>query len=142
MTGIVHEHNLLTGYRFVVVEYLAVSLGLGALGAYYVSVADWLDAAVWLGIVVNCLVIAGLSVAALRRGAHDFGSLPMRRRGFRQWVGREHPHLAWRTLALVTVTFVPFVLAVLVAAEAGRSGSHDRHPARRDVTLTGSRHGT
>lgn len=121
MMAIVREHNLLTGYRFVVVEYLLVSLVFGALGAYYLLVARWIDAAVWLGIVANCLVTAALAVAALRNGATDYGSLPMRRREFRAEIGRERPHLARRTTALVFVTFVPFMLVLLVVADPHRA---------------------
>jgi hypothetical protein len=126
MTAIVREHNLLTGYRFVILEYLLVSLFLGALGTYYLLASRWIDAAIWLGIVANCLVISALAVAALRNGAADYGSLPMRRRGFRAEIGREHPHLGRRTTALVTVAFVPFLLVSLVVAERHRA---ERRPA-------------
>jgi hypothetical protein len=121
MTAIVREHNLLTGYRFVIVEYLLVSLALGALGAYYLLAARWIDAAIWLGMVANCLLIAAVAAAALRSGAADYGTLPMRRRALRAEIGREHPHLGRRTTALVTVTFVPFLLVLLVVADPHRA---------------------
>jgi hypothetical protein len=116
--GIVREHNLLTGYRFVVVEYAAVSLVLGALAGYYVIVGRWLDAAVWLGIVVNCLAIGALAFRSLRAGATDHGWLPLRDAAFRRKIGADHPHLSRRATALILVTFVPFLLVVLLAAEA------------------------
>ena len=100
MMQITREHNVLTGYRFVTFEYLAVSLVLAVLGAYYVAAARWLDAAVWFGIVANCLVIAGFAAAALRAGAADYGSLPHapasvpptdRSRASPSWSAHRHP---------------------------------------------------
>jgi hypothetical protein len=130
MTGIIREHNLLTGYRFVVVEYLAVSLGLGLLAAAELAMARWIDAAIWLGIVANCLVIAALALDALRCGQPDFGTLPMRRSAFRRTVSRDHPHLMAHTLALVAITFVPWALVVIVGAAARpRRGRRRRGPA-------------
>ncbi len=116
MMQIIREHNVLTGYRFVTFEYLAVSLVLAVLGAYYVAAARWLDAAVWFGIVANCLVIAGFAAAALRAGAADYGSLPMLRRAFRRQIALEHPHLGRHTVILVTITFIPLLLVLLVTA--------------------------
>ena len=118
MIGIVREHNLLTGYRFVVVEYAAVSLLLSVLAGYYLVVGRWLDAAVWLGIIVNCLAIGALAAHSLRTGATDHGWLPLRHRAFRRRIGADHPHLARRATTLILVTFVPFLLVVLIGAEA------------------------
>ena len=123
MIGIIREHNLLTGYRFVLVEYLTVSLLFGALGAYYLAVARWVDAAVWLGIVANCLLIAGIAAHSLWTGEKDFGTLPTRRREFRRAVAAGHPHLARRTVLLVTVTFIPWALVAVVAAGYGRTAA-------------------
>lgn len=123
MIGIIREHNLLTGYRFVLVEYLVVSLLFGTLGAYYLAVGRWLDAGIWIGIVANCLLIAGMAARSLWAGEQDFGTLPTRRRDFRHAIARDHPRLAWRTVALVTVTFIPWAL---VAVEHGV-----RRPNRR-----------
>jgi len=63
MTEIIREHNYLTGYRFVIAEYGVVGAGLGLLVACYLAVGRFPDAFVWLGIVVNCALIA------LRRAA-------------------------------------------------------------------------
>jgi hypothetical protein len=128
MIGIVREHNLLTGYRFVIVEYAVVAVVLGLLGLYYLAVDRLLDAFVWLGIVVNCGVIAVLAIRDLRAGATDLGFLPMRNRTFRETVGREHPGLGRRTLMLILVTFLPYLLAVAVLVEGLRE---PRRAARR-----------
>ena len=122
MIRVIEEHNLLTGYRFVIVEYVLVGLLLGLLVAWYAVVGRWLDAAVWLGMTVNCAVIAVLAGAQLRGGVADFGTLPFRSRAFRQEVLPAHPALLRRTTALILATFTPFALALLVLAETLRDG--------------------
>jgi len=117
MIGIIREHNILTGYRFVIAEYAIVAGLFGALVAYYLAVGRFLDALTWLGIVVNCILIAALAVCAVRNGGVDFGTLPLRHREFRDRVGREHPHLLGRTLVLITITCVPFLLALVALVE-------------------------
>ena len=122
MTGIIREHNVLTGYRFVIVEYAGVGLLLGLLGTYYLAVGRLLESALWLGIVVNCAVIALLALRDRRTGAPDLGLLPLRNRVVRARVGREHPGLARRTLLLILVTFMPYLLSALVVVEGLRGG--------------------
>jgi sulfite exporter TauE/SafE len=121
MTDIVREHNLLTGHRFVIVEYAVVGLLLGLLGLYYVAVGRLLDSFVWLGMTLNCTVVAVLAISDLRAGAEDLGILPLRRREFRQAVAREHPNLGRRTSLLIVLTFLPCVLAAAVLAEGAIS---------------------
>lgn len=120
MIGIVEEHNLLSGHRFVILEYAAVALLLGLIGAWYVAAHRALDAAIWLGMSANCAVIALLAGASLRDGIRDFGTLPLRDSEFRRSVAREHPHLWRRTMILIAITFVPLLLAGLVLVETVR----------------------
>jgi sulfite exporter TauE/SafE len=72
MIGLIEEHNVLTGYRFVIVEYVLTGLVLGLFGAWELAVGRPVDGLTWLGITANCLVIAllvGLALAeSLRRG--------------------------------------------------------------------------
>ncbi len=68
MIGIVREHNLLAGNRFVIVEYTVVAIVLGLIGLEYLAVGRLIDAFVRLGIVVTCGVIAVLAVAILVEG--------------------------------------------------------------------------
>lgn len=117
MIAIIEEHNLLTGYRFVIVEYLLVGLLLGVLGASYAVVGRLSDAAIWLGITVNCGVVVLIADAQLRTGCHDFGSLPFRSATFRNAIRSEHPGLWRRTTALVVLSMVPLAVAVLVLIE-------------------------
>jgi hypothetical protein len=114
---IIREHNMLNGYRFALVEYGALVVGLSALVAYYFAAARWLDAAVWLGIVANSLTIAVSAAAAIRSGAVDHGTLPMRRRAFRDAVARHHPGVGRRTSLLIVIQCIPFLLAASVTAE-------------------------
>ena len=93
MIEVVREHNRLTGYRFVIVEYALVGLVLGLLSAYYLAVGRLLDGLVWLGIVINCGVIPVLAIGDLRAGAADVGLLPLRNKAVRDSVAREHPRL-------------------------------------------------
>lgn len=121
MIALIEEHNLLTGYRFVILEYLLVGLLFGLLGTWYAAAGRALDAATWLGITVNCAVIALLAGGQLRSGARDFGSLPFRRAAFRRSVLPEHPHLWRRTTVLVVLSMTPLAVAGLVLAETLRS---------------------
>ena len=127
MIGIIREHNLLTGYRFVVVEYGLVSLALGALAIAYALMGRWLDAAIWLGVAANGLVVLALALAAVGRHAHDFGAFPMRRASFRRSVHRHRPRLGRRTTVLILASFVPFLVVILavgdVAADRRRLGA-------------------
>lgn len=129
MTEIIREHNYLTGYRFVIAEYGVVGAGLGLLVAYYLAVGRFLDALVWLGIVVNCAVIALLAIIDLRDGATDLGFLPLRCKSFRDAVAREHPRLGRRTLGLITVGLVPYLLVCAVALERlrGQAPARESH---------------
>jgi len=117
MVDIIREHNRLNGYRFALIEYGALALGLSALVVYYLAAARWLDAAAWTGVVVNSLIIAGSAAASIRSGAVDDGTLPMRRRAFREAVGREHPGMGRRTSLLMVTQCVPFLLAATATAE-------------------------
>ena len=67
MISIIEEHNLLTGYRFVIVEYLLVGLLVGLLAQRYAVVGRPLDAVIWLGISVNSAVIVLLADATAER---------------------------------------------------------------------------
>ncbi len=117
MIAIVREHNRLNGYRFSLVEYGAIALGMSVLVAYYMASARWFDAAGWLGIVANFAVIAGHALAAIRSGAVDDGTLPLRRRTFREEVARHSPGIGRRTSLLIATQCVPFLLATSVVAE-------------------------
>jgi hypothetical protein len=121
VTGIIEEHNLLSGYRLVVVEYLVVGLALGLLGAWYASVGRAVDAITWLGITANCLVIKLLADAQLRSGRPDLGVLALRHRAVRDAVLPEHPHLWRRTILLILVASVPFAIVLAVFVESLRN---------------------
>jgi sulfite exporter TauE/SafE len=133
MIAIIEEHNLLNGFRFAILEYLLVGLLLGLLGGWYASVGRPLDAAIWLGITVNCAAVAMLADAQLRAGARDFGTLPFRRAAFRREVLPRHPGLWRRTTALVLLSMTPLALAVLVLAETLRDALSRRVPPASGV---------
>ncbi len=118
MIGIIDEHNLLTGYRLVIFEYLLVGLLFGGLGAPYVTADRPLDAAIWLGMSANCAVILILAGASVRGAARDYGTMPLRHKRFRQMVLASHPRLWRRTVILVLLAFTPFALVGLVVCEA------------------------
>lgn len=131
MIALIEEHNLLTGYRFVIVEYLLVGLLLGLLGGWYAAAGRPVDAGIWLGITINCGIIVLLADAQLRSGARDFGSLPFRRAAFRREVLPRHPALWRHTTVLIVLSFTPFAISILVLAETLRDalgvGAQARH---------------
>ena len=118
MIAVVEEHNRLTGYRFVIVEYGMVGAVFGVLGGWYIVAGSALDAIIWLGISANCAVVALLAEAQLRGGAPDIGIRAMRDPDRRAQTRREHPHLLRHTLALVAVSMLPLLLLALVVAES------------------------
>ena len=128
MIAIIEEHNLLTGYRFVIIEYLVVGLLLGLLGSWYATVGRLPDAAIWLGIAINSAFIALLADAQLRSGVRDYGSLPLRKAAFRREVLPEHRGLWRRTTVLVVLSMTPLAVAVLVLAETLRDALTRRVP--------------
>jgi hypothetical protein len=131
--GIIEEHNLLTGYRFVIVEYVVVGLVLGLLGAWYATVGRPLDSLTWLGMTVNCAVIALLADAQLRGGIADHGNLPFRHAAFRRAILPAHPHIWRRTTLLILVTFLPFAIAGSVLAEIVRDAVTRRSAGTRQL---------
>ncbi len=120
MTDIVREHNLLTGYRFTIVEFALVGLGLSGLVAWYLATGRFVEAVAWFGIVGNAGTMLVLAVDALRHGAMDLGPLPLRRRSFRDAVATSHPRLGRRTAVLVVALCVPYLVPVAVLAEQAR----------------------
>ena len=144
MISIIEEHNLLTGYRFVIVEYLLVGLLVGLLGSWYAVAGRPLDAAIWLGIAVNSAVIVLLADAQLRSGVRDFGSLPFRRAAFRREVLASHGGL-WRRTTLLIVIYpgrgwLVWVIAGDHVIPWMPDGGHDRQRLRARYTRAGARH--
>ena len=90
MIGVVEEHNRLTGYRFVIVEYVTVGAVFGLLGGWYVVAGRPLDAFIWLGMRGQLRGgVALLAEAQLRGGAPDIGIRAMRDPGRRDRIRRE-----------------------------------------------------
>jgi hypothetical protein len=96
----------------------------------YLAAGRLVEALAWFGIVANCIVVAALAVDELRRGAVDLGSLPLRRRTFRDAVAREHPRLGRRTVALMAVGLVPYLLASAILVERLRPPAPSGEPGR------------
>jgi len=67
----IEEHNSLTGHRLVVGLYGGIAAAITALCGYCVLNGRLLEALVWFGFEVNCLVIAAFAAAALRAGRRD-----------------------------------------------------------------------
>ena len=134
MIGVVEEHNRLTGYRFVIVEYVTVGavLASSAAGTSWLA-ARWMHSSGW-GQRQLRGELALLAEAQLRGGAPDIGIRAMRT-GPRDRIRREQPHLLRHTLALVTISMLPLLL---LAMNRGRERARCGSAAADRLTAFGS----
>ena len=116
----IREHNQLNGVVFSSVEY-----GLAALAAAFVAFGfgrneRWVGAVLFAGIAVNCLLVLGFGLAALRRGERGQSLRRLSDADYRERVRREHPNLMRDTLTLAGLAIIPYALAPSVALDASR----------------------
>jgi hypothetical protein len=121
MIARVETHNRLNGFGFVIGEFALVGLVALVLAALYVARGGGLPAFGCVGIAANSIVVIWLAVRALRRGESGIGLWRIYTQpAVRDQVMREHPGLSAETLLIALAVLVPYLLLLIVAAEAAR----------------------
>jgi hypothetical protein len=112
---ILHEHNTLNGFWFVLIEFLlvaALTLVFAAMAIMHGSVG-WSVAS--LGVAANAAVVCLSVIGQIRRGERSSSIYRTYLGPERVQIAREHPHLSQHTAVLSILTIVPFALATWVA---------------------------
>lgn len=122
MLAMIREHNTLNGLRFVLVEFLVVTLA-----ALWIGVGTGLHRQVGMalagcGIAANGL--AALIIAAAQLHAHDanIGLLKAWSAKHRARIARDFPDLTRHTTLIVVFLLVPFLLVLLLSMERRMGG--------------------
>ncbi len=119
MIARVETHNRLNGFGFVIGEFALVGLVALVLAVLYMARGGGLPAVAGVGIAANSIVVIWLAVRALRRGESGIGIWRLyTHRSVREQVMREHPGLLAETLLIALAVLVPYLLLLIVAAEA------------------------
>jgi hypothetical protein len=113
MVALLHEHNTLNGFWFVLIEFALVALVALLAGAAGLSKGSLAWVIGCFGIAVNALAICATVIGQMRRGerSNSIAETYFGKGG--QATRREHPHLSRHTLQIVVSTLVPFLLATL-----------------------------
>jgi hypothetical protein len=113
MRAILHEHNTLNGFWFVLIEFVLVALVALFVGMAGLSKGSVAWAVGCFGIVVNAAAICATVIGQMRRGERS-NSIAVTYFGKgRELTQHEHPDLDRHTLQIVVATLIPFLLAAL-----------------------------
>ncbi len=118
MINRIKTHNVLNGFVFSIVEYMIAGLAVAPFAGYYIVTSRFLFAAVAIGIILNCLVIAIIGIQQYRRHEKQVGIQHMFEKNVRERVGHEYPRLGNDTLVLSITVLLPFVILIWVIGEA------------------------
>ena len=127
MIKIIKTHNYLNGSWFSFLEYLLVACIVIPFFAYYMTHGiDWY-ALVALGIILNCLTMAGIAlVSIINKEPSVHGWRFYRDKDFRQEITRQYPDLSKQTAILSVGILIPFLIALAVVRDwvrvSGRRG--------------------
>ena len=113
MRAILYEHNTLNGFRFVLAEFVFVTLVALLLGVATWRHGDMLCAVGWLGMAVNAAAVCGTVIEQMRRGERRNTRVEAYGHQGRAKSRREHPQVGAHTLQIVVAVLVPFLLALL-----------------------------
>ena len=110
----VDEHNILNGFRFVLLEFMIVVCAALFIGYVGLKKGQWGFEAAGLGIAVNAAAICLTVIRQIRRGEHDLGLHETYFGKRRAEIHREHPARDRHTMQLCLVFLVPFLLAAMI----------------------------
>jgi hypothetical protein len=116
---IIRRHNRLNGVKFSVAEFMLIAILAGAFATYYVAHQKQIMAFITLGITSNCLTVVILGVRTLMDRANEGNHIaPIWSRADRARHFKENPKMLRDTLAIMTATLLPFLLALIVILES------------------------
>ena len=113
MRSLLHEHNTLNGFWFVLIEFVLVALAALFVGVAVIAKGSIVWAIVCLGIAANAAVVCVTVIGQMRQGEQSNTIAETYFGKGREVVQREHPNLDRHTLWIVIATLVPFLLSVL-----------------------------
>lgn len=121
MIARVQAHNRLNGFGFVICEFALIGLVGAVFAVLYLARGNLLYGIAGLGIAFNSLLVIVLAARSLARRETGIGILRIYTQpAVRAKVMREHPDLSKDTLLITVAVLVPFLLLILVVAEAVR----------------------
>ena len=121
MIARVETHNSLNGFGFVIGEFGLIGLVALVFAVLYAAHGAGLPAIACVGIAANSIVVIWLAVRATRRGKSAIGLWRIYTRPeVRAQVMREHPRLSSETALITLAVLVPFLLLLMMGAEAAR----------------------
>ena len=123
----IKTHNILNGIKFSIAEFLFIPLLIIPFAIYYLTHARLLYGLVSVGILLNCLTVAGLGLRQLSAKVADVGLQQLLDKQARENIGRTNPHLLKDTLIITITVLLPYVLFVLVMVEL-LIGGRERRP--------------
>ena len=110
-----HEHNTLNGFWFVLIEFLLVAV----LTLVFAVMAITRGSVAWsvasLGITANAVVVCGSAFRQMRRGERSSSIYRTYLGAEHAQIARDHPHLSQHTAGLSVLVIFPFALATCVA---------------------------
>ena len=113
MRSLLHEHNTLNGFWFVLIEFVLVVLVALFVGVAVFAKGSIVWAVACLGIAANAAAVCISVIGQMRRGERSNTFAETYFGKGREVVQREHPNLDRHTLWIVIATLVPFLLSVL-----------------------------
>ena len=120
MIRLIHEHNILNGLRFSVIEFTTMAVVVVGFAIYVVNAGSDVLVIALLGVGANCLVVAALGIRSLQAGERDRNLAATFSPSSRARILEEHPHAQRATWVLSALTLIPFVVATAVIAERVR----------------------
>ena len=113
MRSLLHEHNILNGFWFVLIEFILIVLAALFVGVAVLAKGSIVWAVAWLGIAANGTAVCITVIGQMRRGERGNTIAETYSGKGREVIRRAHPNLGRHTLWIVIATFVPFLLSVL-----------------------------
>ena len=122
LLAMLREHDGLNGLRFVVVEFVLVTVASLLISLSGILHDRILAAIFGIGIAANAVAVIAIAVAQIRNHDENEGLLKLHSIQFRVRVSQEHPKLGTHTLIVLVSVLMPFLLvALLYLRRIGRS---------------------
>lgn len=113
MRSLLHEHNILNGFWFVLIEFVLVVLAALFVGVAVLTKGSIVWAVAFLGIAANAATVCIIVIGQMRRGERSNTFAETYSGKGREVIRREHPNLDRHTLWIVIAILVPFLLSIL-----------------------------
>ena len=113
MLEIIHEHNLLNGFRFVLVEFIVVTAIASFVGGAGILRGNFVYAFFGFGIAANAIYVCTRVIQQLRRGEKDIGLYEVYFGPNKKLISEKYPDLSLHTAQLSVALLMPFLVPIL-----------------------------